>query len=166
MSQHAPEEWPSASSPLPTAGNYFSLFSLVFVCVWDAARRLNTSFVGYLHESFRTTYMLLVTSSINGSEVQVLSETYHGFRLWGHLAPFGWSMFIKSSPCLKRLQKVFFTIFALKYSYAIFKIPMYNYRAKAFFFHRIFFIVWSMLQQTSVKRWDFYLCNLRHFHLF
>jgi len=56
-------------------------------------------------------------------------------------------MLIKSSPCLKRLQKVFFIIFSLKYSYAFFKIPVSNDRAKTFFLHRIFFILWSMLQQ-------------------
>lgn len=73
---------------------------------------------------------------------QDLSETYRG---WDNLGPLECSMLIKYWPCLK---KIFSTIFALKNTAMLFlKIPMSNYRTKASFLHRIFFIIQSMLQQ-------------------
>lgn len=145
ISQHAAKERPSKSSPLPAASNYFrSVWSDFCLCVKCSAE-VEYRFC-WLPPWVPQNY-ICVTGSINGSEEQDLSETYHGSRLWGYLASFGWSILIKPPPCLKRLEKNLFTFFALKYSCVIFTIPMSHYRAKEFFLHRIFFIFWSMLQQ-------------------
>lgn len=67
---------------------------VVFVSMWDAALR----FYWYLCESIRTTYTLLVTSSINGSG---FIRNLSWLRPWGHLGPSECSMLIKSWLCIK-----------------------------------------------------------------